>query len=131
MKSYKKIEFPNKDRCGAILKKVFDDPTAQPDSVASLLGYKDRHATPGDTVSAGRSAEYRGHKIEITTTYKIEIDGKPFTGHVAVDDAGRLHCHSIPYATYESAIDCVKGLIDIYPDAFEGKQDKKGGHCHE
>ena len=37
-----------------------------------------------------RKVEYRGHKIEIETRYRITIDGKDFHGHAGVDEDGHL-----------------------------------------
>ena len=129
MKSYKCIEFPDKGQCGSILKKVFDDPSAQPDFMErpAMKGGESR----APAVSAVRTAEHRGHRIEITTTYVIKIDGELFTGHVMVDDDGHLHCHSIPYASYGSAVEFVKSVIDIYPDTYGPKGSRHGSHDHE
>ena len=124
MKSHKSIEFPDKNQCGSILMKVFDDPGAQPD-------FMERPGMKGGesyarTISAVRTAEHRGHEIEITTTYEIKIDGESFTGHVRVDDDGHLHCHSIPYASYGSAVEFVKSVIDIYPDTYGSVGSRQG-----
>ena len=116
-KSYKSLGLPDLKECATTLKDVFADPQFPPD------------AESRDT-SAIRTAEHRGHAIEITTTYEIKIDSKPFRGHVRVDDDGHLHCHSIPYETYGSAVDFVKSVIDIYPDSFPANA-ASGGHDHE
>jgi len=125
-KTYKSLGLPDLEKCGTALKKVFADPQAQPDVVQQLLetdvGLSD--------LSTVRTAEHNGHVIEIKTSYEIKIDGKPFPGDVMVDVDGHLHCHSIPYETYGSAVDFVKSLIDIYPDSFSPNV-SSGGQNHE
>lgn len=66
-----------------------------------------------------REAEYNGHRIVIKTTYQIEVDGKPISGHLAVTNDGQVHYHPIPNLSFASAIDLVKQLIDVFPDDFE------------
>ena len=76
-------------------------------------------------LSSVRTAEHRGRKIEIKTTYEIKVDGRPVYVHAIVGDDGRLLCHSTPYVRYQSAIELVKTLLDRFPEAFaEGD----GGH---
>lgn len=127
MGKYKTLGLPDRKECGAILTRVMTDPEAQPDFAKQ---------SPGDhahsrAASAVRRAQHNGHSIEIKTTYEITIDGKPFQGHVMVDPDGHLHCHAIPYETYGSAVEFVKSVIDIYPDAFPASCDDDRGHHHE
>ncbi len=124
-KSYKSLELPDLNECRAILKEVFADPRGQPDAVRQSSKPKDM----AHDASAVRTAEHKGHTIEIKTTYEIKIDGKPFRGQVMVDEEGHLHCHSIPYETYGSAVDFVKSLIDIYPDSFRTDATSGGHDC--
>lgn len=72
-----------------------------------------------------REDDYRGHHIVIRTTYRIEVDGRPVTGHVAVGNDGKVHYHAIPNVRFGSAIDVVRRLIDSFPDEFAGD-----GHDH-
>jgi hypothetical protein len=65
-----------------------------------------------------READYKGHHIVVRTTYQIEVDGKPVTGHMGVTDDGRVHYHPVPNISFASALDMVKQLIDIFPDDF-------------
>lgn len=65
-----------------------------------------------------RQAEYKGHHIEVRTIYEIHVDDKPITGHLAVTNDGRVHYHPVPNASFVSAIDLVKRLIDAFPDDF-------------
>lgn len=65
-----------------------------------------------------READYEGHHIVIRTTYQIEVDGKPVTGHMGVTDDGKVHYHPVPNISFASALDMVKQLIDIFPDDF-------------
>lgn len=65
-----------------------------------------------------REAEYKGHHIVIRTTYQIEVDGKPVTGHMGVTNDGRVHYHPVPNISFASALDLVKQLIEVFPDDF-------------
>jgi hypothetical protein len=74
------------------------------------------HHGPVQTV---REDEYHGHRIVVRTTYEIEVDGRPVSGHLGVANDGRVHYHPTPNLSYASAVDLVKSLIDIFPDDFE------------
>jgi acetamidase/formamidase len=78
---------------------------------------------PKETV---REATYQGHRIVIRTTYEIEVDGEPVSGHLGVANDGRVHYHPVPNLSFPSAVDLVKTLIDTFPDDFEGGD----GHGH-
>jgi hypothetical protein len=65
--------------------------------------------------SSVREARYKGHRIRIETTYQITVDGQPVTGHVMVNNEGRVHYHSIPNQEFPSAVDMVKRIIDLLP----------------
>ena len=65
-----------------------------------------------------READYKGHHIVVRTTYRIEVDGKPVTGHVAVSDDGQVHYHPIPNVRFASALDLVRYAIDVFPRGF-------------
>ena len=65
-----------------------------------------------------READYEGHHIVVRTTYQIEVDGTPITGHMGVTDDGNVHYHPIPNMSFASALDMVKQLIDVFPDDF-------------
>jgi hypothetical protein len=82
-----------------------------------------------------READYKGHHIEICTTYTVKVDGKPVTGHIGVSDGGQVHYHAVPNLEFDSAIDLVKKLIDVFPADFKGgkrqrtrSNTKGGGH---
>ena len=79
-----------------------------------------------------READYRGHHIVVRTTYRIEVDGVPLMGHMGVTDDGRVHYHPVPNASFASAVDLVKQLIDVFPDDFtsEGSSGHGDGHGH-
>lgn len=94
-KNRKNLDLPDMDSCKAILEEQFSQ--QQP------------HHDHGAHIASGtRFAEHKGHTIEIKTSYEINIDDKPFMGDQMVGDDGHLHCQSIPYETYGSAIDFVK-----------------------
>ena len=75
-----------------------------------------------------READYEGHHIVVRTTYQIEVDGKPVTGHMGVTDDGKVHYHPVPNISFASALDIVKQLIDIFPDDFTNTGHKPAGH---
>jgi hypothetical protein len=100
-------------------------PAAAP---ASLVDYIARHMSHlqqmehphdghGGSTSV-RQATYRGHQIVIRTSYRIEVDGRPIDGHLAVTNDGRVHYHAIPNYRFASAVDLVRQLIDTFPDDF-------------
>lgn len=68
-----------------------------------------------------RTDDYRGHQIEIVTTYKILVDGKKIRAPLGVDAAGQVHCHSLPNYQTASAVEMVRALIDGFPEEFEHK----------
>lgn len=88
------------------------------------------HEGPIETV---RESEYRGHRIVVKTTYAIEVDGRPVTGHLGVSNDGRVHYHPVPNASFASAVELVEQLIDAFPDEFEQQGEdhrhENGGHA--
>jgi hypothetical protein len=88
------------------------------------------HHGPMRTV---REDEYHGHQIVVKTTYEIEVDGRPVTGHLGVANDGRVHYHPTPNLSFASAVDLVRSLIDTFPDDFEhgdGHHDHPGHPGH-
>ena len=81
----------------------------------------------GASTGTVREVTYGGHVIHIRTTYSIDVDGKPVTGHIGVNNEGRVHYHAFPTLNFASAIDVVKLLIDKFPDDFTADG---GGHSH-
>lgn len=71
-----------------------------------------------------RKDAYRGHEIEIVTTYKILVDGRKIRAPLGVDASGQVHCHSLPNYQTASAVDMVRALIDGFPEEFERKPAK-------
>ena len=83
---------------------------------------------PVETV---REDDYYGHRIVVRTTYEIEVDGRPVTGHLGVANDGRVHYHPTPNLSYASAVDLVKSLIDTFPDDFEQSDGRPGHPDHD
>lgn len=79
------------------------------------MGHAEHHKMPLESV---REVEYNGHRIIIRTQYKIEVDGKSLTGHVYVDNSGRVSTHAMPNYSFTSTVDLVKKLIDAFPANF-------------
>lgn len=108
---------------------VVEAVTAQrPKSVRVRRGHG--HAAMAEVV---RTATHKGHQIMVRTSYSIEVDGSPISGHFGVTDDGQVHYHAVPNISFASAIDMVKKLIDAFPDDFAGPGDgehhgKDGGH---
>jgi hypothetical protein len=69
-----------------------------------------------------REIEYKDHKIAIRTQYEIRVDGKPFSGHIYVDNMGKVSTHALPTYSFASAVDLVKKMIDTFPDDFTTKK---------
>lgn len=65
-----------------------------------------------------REAEYKDHKITIRTHYEIKVDGKPISGHIYVDNSGRVSSHAMPTYSFVSTVDLIKKLIDAFPTNF-------------
>ena len=77
----------------------------------------DSHASHGPAASL-REAEYRGHRISITTTYDVAIDGKRISLPFHVDDNGVVSCHAVPNYASTSALDVGRRIIDAYPHRY-------------
>lgn len=65
-----------------------------------------------------READYKDHKITVQTTYHIEVDGRPVTGHIDVSNEGTIAYHGLPNMSFDSTVDLVKMLIDQFPNDF-------------
>jgi hypothetical protein len=104
----------------------------------SIAAYVKRHSAKAKKVLADahkhgpaetiREVEYKGHRIVIGTTYRIEVDNHAVGGHFVVTDEGQVQCHALPNYTAPSAVDLVKAMIDVFPEDFSG--DAGGGHGH-
>ncbi|MGI5451774.1 hypothetical protein ACQEWB_01035 [Streptomyces sp. CA-249302] len=67
-----------------------------------------------------RTTEYEGHRIVVTTSYEVTVDGEPVKADFQVDDDGTLYCHGLPNYQFASALDTVRALVANYPDRFRG-----------
>ncbi len=85
-----------------------------------------------DDFMTKRDEVYKGKTIEIYTTYRILIDGKPLESHTQVMNNGTVHNHSLPQYSFKSAVDMVKKIIDTFDvelpedelaELYEGNQD--------
>ncbi len=105
---------------------------ATPEQLAAALGQHREelerlhrgHEHGGESV---REVTYKGHRIRIVTTYRIEVDGVPITGHLLVNNAGKVHYHAIPNQQFDSAVDVIKRIIDLSPHDL-GSDDETHGH---
>lgn len=103
--------------------------------VAETNPKRRRGSRHGEMLETVRESDYEGRHIVITTSYMIEVDGKPVTGHMGVGNDGRVHYHPVPNLSFASAVDLVKRVIDVFPDEFppadggDGHHDG-GGHHH-
>ena len=98
-----------------------------PDRAARLLKRRRSklHAhAPAGPVESVRQVKYRGHKIKISTTYEIRIDGRVVGGHLEVGNDGRVHYHGLPNYSWGSAVDMCQQLIDSFPADFPGRGKK-------
>jgi hypothetical protein len=109
-----------------------------PPTAKSIAAYVKRNAAKvkkaqrpmHEAMGSVREADYKGHHIVIRTTYSIEVDGVPLMGHMGVTDDGHVHYHPVPNASFASAVDLVKELIDVFPDDFTGKGSGMPGGGH-
>ena len=51
-----------------------------------------------------RQDDYKGHHIEVRTTYHITVDGNEVTGHLLVTNDGQVQYHGMPNYSFDSAI---------------------------
>lgn len=89
------------------------------------------HGQHGKGVTSKRVAEHNGRQIEVHTTYKFYLDGKPLKMHATVMDDGKVHCHSLPQYSFASAIKMLKRVVDIMSTdepVNELKKTKKKNH---
>lgn len=100
--------------------------SAAPHKLGEYL-MRTREKTPMHTLHGAGGAQsvrednYKGHQIEIVTTYKIMVDGKKIRAPLGVDAAGQVHCHSLPNYQTATAVDMVRALVDAFPEEFERK----------
>jgi hypothetical protein len=111
---------------------------AAPDAMRAALAERaDEISTAGQShhptsLADVREAEYRGHRIEVRTTYAITVDGRPFDIHVIVDNDGRVFYHGLPTRDFPSVITLVEKAIDQFPDDFGPGADPGGpGDAHD
>jgi len=78
----------------------------------------------GAGMDSVREEDYEGHHIEIRTSYTIKIDGKEIMLHLALTNDGEVQYHGLPNYSFDSAIDLVKKMIDVYPDDFAAGAEK-------
>jgi hypothetical protein len=77
-----------------------------------------------------REMTYGAHTIRVVTSYDIEVDGHPVTGHLLVTNEGAVHYHAIPNQEFPSALDMVKRMIDLAPDQFPDPSGEPTDHHH-
>ena len=97
--------------------------TPTPRSIAAYVKTNAARARKAQQMHHGesvvtRETDYKGHHIVVRTKYEVEIDGKPVMGHMGVNDEGSVHYHPIPNLRFDSALDMVKKIIDVFPDDF-------------
>jgi hypothetical protein len=80
----------------------------------------------GGHASSMRMVEHHGYHIMLETTYRVTIDGKLLKAPLMVDDAGMVHCHSLPNYQFNSAVEMVKAIVDQFPDEFPPKGSGRG-----
>ncbi len=72
-------------------------------------------------IKSVRTEKYRGHKIKITATYDIRIDGRRVGGHMEVGNDGHVHNHGLPNYLWGSMVDMCKQFINSFPEDFPPK----------
>jgi hypothetical protein len=81
--------------------------------------------------STVREITYGRHTIRVVTSYEIEVDGRPITGHLLVTNEGTVHYHAIPNQEFASALDMVKRIIDLAPEEFPDPAPPTDHHDHD
>ena len=102
---------------------------------SDLLAYSYKQLKAGKPVAAAghaehdegpfqsvREVDYKSHKITIYTQYEIRVDSEPFSGHIYVDNTGKVSTHALPAYSFVSAVDLVKKIIDEFPEDFAKKK---------
>jgi hypothetical protein len=91
-----------------------------PESIASYVSKNMLKAAmrPMHPMESVREADHNGHHIVVRTAYRIEVDGRPVTGHIDVSNEGTIAYHGLPNMSFDSTVDLVKMLIDQFPDDF-------------
>ncbi|MET9734775.1 hypothetical protein ABZZ79_30295 [Streptomyces sp. NPDC006458] len=92
------------------------DPTTLGNYLAELPEQPHHHG-PLTTI---RQDDFRGHRIVVTTTYEVTVDGEPLHAPLIVTDDGQVHCHALPTYEFRSATDTIRALIENFPDDFPG-----------
>jgi hypothetical protein len=107
----------------------FDKPT--PQSIAKYVKRNAKRVKSCNKMKMGRGgtetlreADYKGHHIIVRTTYRVTIDSTPVTGVLSVSNDGQVHYHAVPNLSFDSAVDLVKKLIDVFPDDFKKERSK-------
>ena len=108
---------------------------------SDLIAYSSKQLKAGKPVTTGhaehgkspfqsvREVDYKGHKITIYTQYQIKIDGKPFGGHLYVDNSGKVSAHALPNYSFVSAVDLLKKVIDEFPNDFAKKKSDRSNRA--
>ena len=58
-----------------------------------------------------RSFKLGKKRVDVTTTYKVKVDGKPFKIDLEVAPDGTVICHALPFYRASSALDVVAAAI--------------------
>jgi hypothetical protein len=75
-------------------------------------------------------------RVEISTVYKVKVNGKPFKISLEVAPDGTVICHELPFYIANSAVDVVKNAIEHKLVATKKRGSKKpakpggGGRNH-
>lgn len=108
------------------------DPNALAENAQSTFPADPPHGgLHGHEPTSIREVTYKGHTIRIETRYSISVDGQPVTGHVMVNNDGKVHYHAIPNQEFASAVDMVKRVIDLTPPSGRPANPPEPDHDHE
>ena len=72
-----------------------------------------------------RTADYRGHDLEIRTTYQVFIDGAQIAVPFHVGDDGQVTCHAVPNYSSPTALDVARRIVDAYPHRYPERKPRK------
>ena len=120
-------------KSGVMDSNELDATAATPEQLAAAVEqYRDEledlHRPHEHAAESVREATYKGHQIRIVTTYRIEVDGVPITGHLLVTNAGTVHYHAIPNQEFASAVDMVMRIIDLSQEGITPPSEDHSEH---
>ena len=103
---------------GEILDAAGDLATIRQSVLARTPPPEHAHGLAPDAQASVRRTVYRGHPIEIHTSYEVFVDGARLEAHMGVSQEGNVHYHGLPNYAAASAMDVIRQVVDSFPDDY-------------